>query len=257
MDINKYVSKYTGAEVDAAIEKALNLPKQGSTAIPDFAQNDPTAADYIKNRPFYSEEIVPFTWDGNIDDHRVSDTKILAWTDAPSDPKQLIGATIKVVTDGTESEVKITACMTVAEYEASGGEVEGAIVLTDAGTVAGLPGVSYVIALAGCLLEYVYDATAGGVSVEGLWHTFGYDSNTSTMTSYISEINQTVCHKINSKFMPEGYGYDSDKIGVVDVFLSVPIVEEPGEFSFIECPIPEIGAMYRISIEGGTKSVDQ
>jgi hypothetical protein len=31
------------------------LPSGSTSATPDFAQNDPTAADYIKNRPFYEE----------------------------------------------------------------------------------------------------------------------------------------------------------------------------------------------------------
>ena len=230
----------------------------GSSVQANYTQNDSTKSDYIKNRPFYSEDVVPFIWDGDIEDPRVPNQdipEILAWADAPTDPKQLIGMTLKVIKDGAESEVKVTTCMTRAEVEAFGGEVEGAIVITDIDA----PGVSYLVFLGydNTGFFYVYDAAAAEMPTVGLWHEFVYDRSTSTTTAYISEIRTTVYHKLNSKFMPEGYGYDGDSVGVVETFISAPIIEEVGFFGFRECSPPEIGAMYRVSIVGGTKSVDQ
>lgn len=40
-------------------DKTDNLPQ------PDWNQNDTTAADYVKNRPFYEESKTLFEWDGN------------------------------------------------------------------------------------------------------------------------------------------------------------------------------------------------
>ena len=79
-DVNGKLYKYnSGAEVDVADEVAElveaiveNQKKPGKepTGQADYTQNDPMAASYIRNRPFYEEKKKVFsplnlTWDGN------------------------------------------------------------------------------------------------------------------------------------------------------------------------------------------------
>ena len=71
---NPYPLTFTGAvneTYDGSSAKTIEIPSGGSGARPDWNQNDSTAADYIRNRPFYmgdpvetvlvEERTVPFT----------------------------------------------------------------------------------------------------------------------------------------------------------------------------------------------------
>lgn len=86
----------------------------GGSIQADWAQNDPAAKDYIKNRPGgYSTVIPPVTieWDGNTDGKTIvpagNATYCLVSTDT-LEPEQLIGATETVINAGKEQQVTIT-----------------------------------------------------------------------------------------------------------------------------------------------------
>lgn len=68
-----YQSSFTGEEIDEILTKAKN---GGLSVQSDYAQNDSTQPDYIKNRPFYKEGYA-YEWDGNVTDEskKVSGSK--------------------------------------------------------------------------------------------------------------------------------------------------------------------------------------
>lgn len=82
----------------------------GGSVQADWAQNDPEAKDYVKNRPG-GYEIVDFdiTWDGNLDGHEVIDAsdcvKLVKVSDAVLAQEQLTGAYAEVIIDGEMSKV--------------------------------------------------------------------------------------------------------------------------------------------------------
>lgn len=107
-----YKLDYTGEEVNSAIGDVLNGQVSGGTQS-DYAQNDATQPDYIKNRPGGYYQIVPgvdITWDGVIGDRpkveldegmylvKVSDEVLTA--------EQMIGATL-TVTQGEQQQSSV------------------------------------------------------------------------------------------------------------------------------------------------------
>ena len=80
----------------------------------DYTQNDPTAKDYIKNRPGGYEEGFEITWDGDTTG-RVSATAEgmpLAWykvSDKILTADQIIGATVTAVQNGVSRSFVVTS----------------------------------------------------------------------------------------------------------------------------------------------------
>ena len=113
----------------------------GSSAQPDWNQNDSGAADYIKNRPFYDDTNVLLEWDGNTEGLVAAVTvdevegfpagTAVAYKIAEyMDPELFVGATL-MISDGsslviTEEEIKQTEGITFV----------GALLLTDKAVVA-------------------------------------------------------------------------------------------------------------------------
>jgi hypothetical protein len=69
MDISRYVSKYTGAEVDAAVKEALSLRNAiesgeltAPTIQPDWNQADEAKKDFIKNKPVEATDEQILAW---------------------------------------------------------------------------------------------------------------------------------------------------------------------------------------------------
>lgn len=63
--MDDYQSSFSGEEIDDILAKAKN---GGLSVQSDYAQNDSTQPDYIKNRPFYRSEGYSYEWDGTAPD---------------------------------------------------------------------------------------------------------------------------------------------------------------------------------------------
>lgn len=105
-----YQSSFSGEEIDDILAKA----KSGDfTVQSDYAQNDSTQSDYIKNRPFYKGEGFKYEWDGDITgkellsvvegfDFYLISSNILSET-------ELLGASVKSYFDGNDIEGEISS----------------------------------------------------------------------------------------------------------------------------------------------------
>lgn len=97
---------------DSLVDAINEAAKSGSSGGGDWSQNDPEAADYIKNRPGAYEEVVePITiqWDGNTEGKTVVDDWFYLVSMDVLTEEQLIGATIGVTVDGVEDTTQILA----------------------------------------------------------------------------------------------------------------------------------------------------
>lgn len=150
----------------------------------DWNQNDETAADYIKNRPFYTgdtvlTEIVPETTatlqvDGEIYGAEIANSSSFTFE---------VGTTYIVNWNGTE-------------YTSVGGTFRGASYVGNISAITGgeSTGEPFLIVITpnGAIILYAFDATAAG----------------ETRTFSIST-NLTDVHKIDAKYFPDGYPYTS------------------------------------------------
>ena len=98
-----YKLDYTGDEVNSAIGKVLDGQVSGGTKS-DYAQNDATQPDYIKNRPGGYYQTVPgldITWDGVIGDRPKAQPEkgiyLVKVGDEVLAAEQLVGATVTMV----------------------------------------------------------------------------------------------------------------------------------------------------------------
>lgn len=126
--------------------EATAMPSGGGTGTPvqsDWNQNDETASDYIKNRPFYTINMDSITWDGNTDG-KITTEKGFYYlvSEQEFNESYFLGATITVIsttlsTGTSEKEGAVVASWKATQsfnnhvatnnivkfYESSGSEV--------------------------------------------------------------------------------------------------------------------------------------
>lgn len=118
-----------GLTMDGNTLKSLG----GEQVQTDYAQNDPTAKDYIKNRPGGYEESFEITWDGDTTG-RASITQEgapVAWykvSDKILTLNQIVGSTLTTVRNGESYQEVITSDQT-AEYEFGIGDKDLTIII--------------------------------------------------------------------------------------------------------------------------------
>lgn len=109
-----YQSSFTGEEIDGILTKAKN---GGLSVQSDYAQNDSTQPDYIKNRPFYKEGY-SYEWDGTAPDESKkvsgSDSRFFYYkiSDSTMAVSDLVGATAILQSGSSRSitEASIKRC---------------------------------------------------------------------------------------------------------------------------------------------------
>lgn len=154
----------------------------------DYAQNDPTAKDYIKNRPGGYETGFEITWDGDTTD-RVSATAEgapLAWykvSDKILTADDIIGATITIVHNGVSQSSVLTSDAVIREDY--GVIMRGGLIICAAqqGTYVSTVGVS-------------------SISIPETGVYFLYMSSAGT-TMYPSSFSNIITHPFDDKYIPD------------------------------------------------------
>lgn len=78
----------------------------GTSVQSDWNQNDESASDYIKNRPFYQTEYEDITWDGNKDGKTVFHVTYYLVSTSVLDQSYFIGATVTYI-NVSKSDAKV------------------------------------------------------------------------------------------------------------------------------------------------------
>lgn len=185
--------------INQVSDKMDNLPQ------PDWNQNDSTAADYVKNRPFYEETKTLFEWDGNTEGLDAVDFDGANVYRVPNieyvSSDNFIGA-LAVVSEGSE------------------------IVITDEDINTGSNGCFFV----GSIIYIPYDNfNYEGIITFPKAGAYHIDTEVSGGT-YFKSIKNTVIKKIDEKYMPDGFvksvnKRNPDATGNIDI-SSVLIVKE-------------------------------
>ena len=192
----------------------------------DWNQNDETATDYVKNRPFYTGdtvlmEVLPETTVTLI----AQDGLYSAEVESSSPFTFEVGTTYIINWNGTE-------------YTSVGGMFQGLSYVGDISLFAGSEstGEPFIIAASGSsAFLYAWDATAAG----------------ETRTFSIST-NLTDIHKIDVKYFPDGYPYTSLVTGILVDNVSIEISSDGGN---VENPFSltlEVGETYTVTWDENT-----
>lgn len=72
---------------------------------PDWNQNDPTAADYVKNRTHYAVPLGPRTWDGDVTGKQSAMGMYYKVSNSTYNPQNIVAAHIALNNNGTITEV--------------------------------------------------------------------------------------------------------------------------------------------------------
>lgn len=103
---NDYYDEYVWISSSSTFEKIGSTQIDGSTAQPDWNQNDETAADYVKNRPFYTGDPVEtvLVEETTVAFADIGDGSGIYNAEFPSTVEVTAGETYKVSWDGTVYE---------------------------------------------------------------------------------------------------------------------------------------------------------
>ena len=171
---NNHYDEYVWISTSNAFEKIGSTQIDGSATQPDWNQNDETAADYVKNRPFYTGDPVEtvLVEETTVAFADAGDGSGMYTAEFPSTVEVTAGETYKASWDGTV-------------YECACADIEGALVLgnlsiVDAGSDSGEP---FII-----ILENI-----GAISI----------ATTDTSASHTISISKTVVPvvKIDKKYL--------------------------------------------------------
>lgn len=179
----------------------------------DYEQNDPTAKDYIKNRPFYENKIALIEWDGNIEgrEYIYMDNGafyIVKVNDSIYTKEELLhDIVIGVSIDGDNYTIPISEFIVK--------EIPGALVLE--GEVLILFVSSYEI----CAQETGMPFTSNG--------TYFFKNN----AGYISDLSRIDLKKIEVKFLPDKVLECGDKIAELEDRVVTAIFEITEENTII------------------------
>lgn len=194
----------------------------------DWNQNDETAADYIKNRPFYTGDTVL--------------TEVVPETTATLEENEgIYGAEIANSSSFTfEVGTTYTVNWNGTEYTSVGGAVKNRInYVGDASLITGneSTGEPFFIAIIpnGAIILYAFDATAAG----------------ETRTFSVSE-NLTDIHKIDAKYYPDGYPYTSLVTKTLVDNVSIEVSSDGGSVQNPFSLTLEAGEMYTVTWDENT-----
>ena len=160
----------------------------GGGVQPDWNQNDSTAADYIKNRPFYAEEL-PYV---SVDAEDTIYTLYKVSSDIPSISNPQVGDTITVWSNGAKGELPIGAS---TETGYSTQSLMCSVAFQDNATIE-INGVTVVLPERGTYFlkhkDKDFDITTTGVAKRGAsTPEISWDGNTVTIK------------KLDEKFIPD------------------------------------------------------
>ena len=164
----------TGYDGIKKLTATVNVAGGGGTGVqPDYAQNNSTAADYIKNRPggymvehpSISKTITAADYVDYPNLHYV-----YKFSDDPLSVDEILGGTgkIKTITDGVETEIEITRIKLV-------------------GNISGVE--KYAVDNAAGLEVYIVNGSVSSITggTDGCYFAAKTDDNTGAITAYISE----------------------------------------------------------------------
>ena len=165
------VKTVNGAEPDESGNVAVEIhaPVQ-----PDFSQNDPTAPDYVKNRPFYQDTVFDITWDGNAEGlDAVEGMPIYKVSGTTPEKNDISGSEIVFENDGVQEVLKADDI----------GYMEGENCIAIGELV---------------VITYAENATMAGIIFPtiGVWFlSFG--------THFIRSLKKTITKTLDAKYLPD------------------------------------------------------
>ena len=189
---DKGVTVPDGTKIDGMAALIARIEVGGGSVQPDWNQNDPAAADYVKNRPFY-EDCITITWDG--------DTTGL-------DPQ----APFCLVKEGNYTKEQLVGSKVIAT--GSEGEISEEVIITQEDILEDVPGSVYCAEVVAYFPSYNYEASVFVylITVETEGFSPGIYFMLGNSGSYVSELKLGAVSTISPKFLPES---TDSKPGVV------------------------------------------
>lgn len=167
----------------------------GTSVQSDWNQNDETASDYIKNKPFYQEAgYEDITWDGNTDGKTVFDNTHYLVSTSVLDQSYFIGATITIISRSTSDTKVLESTSTILSSISSSKSTDDVWIFLDKDGHE-FPYVLYVLK---------DNVTFNSLTIEKKGLYFYYANNTDGTCVYISNISAGGQYnkKLESRYLP-------------------------------------------------------
>ena len=191
--INNGYSKEEVYNKTEADEKYLT---KETIAKPDWNQNDENAADYVKNRTHWSEELYRYIWDGNTEEKTIIT------------PEGAPVSYVKVTNDILTAEDLIGATMIVNGVAENGFPLAPEAILDETCVFDNGDGFVYVSWEIPVVMAF--DKAMSVDSIEfpsaGVYVMYVPSADPTSTPIYCSELSKTVVHKLDKKFLPDNIG---------------------------------------------------
>lgn len=191
---NEAYSKDEVYNKNEADEKFLT---KETIAKPDWNQNDENAPDYVKNRTHWSEEFYRYIWDGNTEEKTIIT------------PEGAPFSYVKVTNDILTAEDLIGATMIVNGVAENELPLAPEAILDE--TCVFDNGDGFVYVSWGIPVVMAFDKAMSVDSIEcpsaGVYVMYVPSADPTRTPIYCSELSKTVDHKLDMKYLPNGYPY--------------------------------------------------